>query len=485
MIKVFSLENNKFVLLYYLLLSFFMRFPFFFRDYIDKDESTFVIMGQSWVDGNLPYTELWDLKPPLLFGFFALIIYAFGKSLVAIRIAGVVVVAITAFFVKVVGNKISPNNKVGFWSGIMYVILSSAFGSLQGVMSEHLSMLFFVPGILFLLKRSKKIHFFISGLLFGISILMKINLSYAFLLVIFYSLYIDYFTEGIKKAISNILFLVVGFAIPLLSVFLLYYIYSDVIVLWDSMILASLNYTHSKNGGIFKVLKTISIFLVIVSFLVYKIKKRKIGFNNQVLVFLVTAILGVLYSFVKSGKVNGHYLIQVYPFLAIIFCLFLMRFKYKTYHKYILAFLLFAVQAEAVKEYVFLSQRLSEKKPLYNGEGYDIPNYFSKTKENKNVYFINYHIGYWIMSQKPVSKTVTHPSNISRDYLYPFMRNSSKNIIEEIDYIIDNVKPSHVVSSNKEVLLASENSYFKEKLNKNYQLIDSIGGGFIYERKLQ
>ena len=91
-------------------------------------------MGQSWVDGFLPYTQLWDLKPPITFLFFASIIYVFGKSFLAIRIAGVILVSLTAFFTYKIGASISQK-KIGFWSGFFVLILSSLFGSLQGVMS--------------------------------------------------------------------------------------------------------------------------------------------------------------------------------------------------------------------------------------------------------------------------------------------------------------------------------------------------------------
>src|ERR1044071_1144456 len=57
--------------------TFFIRFPFFFRDYIDRDESTFILIGKSITDGHLPYDHMWDLKPPLLFYFFAFIQYIF------------------------------------------------------------------------------------------------------------------------------------------------------------------------------------------------------------------------------------------------------------------------------------------------------------------------------------------------------------------------------------------------------------------------
>ncbi|MEM9869038.1 MAG: glycosyltransferase, partial [Bacteroidota bacterium] len=83
------------VLLVLVLVTLFIRFPFFFRDYVDRDESTFIIMGQSWVNGHLPYTHLWDLKPPITFLFFASIITIFGKSFIAIRLFGALLVALT------------------------------------------------------------------------------------------------------------------------------------------------------------------------------------------------------------------------------------------------------------------------------------------------------------------------------------------------------------------------------------------------------
>ena len=85
----FSQMKNTSVFLIFSIITFFIRFPFFFRDYVDRDESTFILLGQSWANGFLPYTQLWDLKPPLTFAFFASIISVFGKSFIAIRFAGV------------------------------------------------------------------------------------------------------------------------------------------------------------------------------------------------------------------------------------------------------------------------------------------------------------------------------------------------------------------------------------------------------------
>src|SRR5262245_23093685 len=65
-----------------------IRFPFFFPAVIDWDESTFIIAGQSAVNGSLPYEIAWDIKPPVVFWWFGAAIGLFGKTIPAVRCAG-------------------------------------------------------------------------------------------------------------------------------------------------------------------------------------------------------------------------------------------------------------------------------------------------------------------------------------------------------------------------------------------------------------
>ncbi len=95
-------------------LALFLRFPFFFRDYIDRDESTFILMGQSILDGHLLYTNLWDVKPPLAFVSYALIIAIFGKSIISVRIAGAVCVAFVSFCTYLVGKTLKTIFLTGY-----------------------------------------------------------------------------------------------------------------------------------------------------------------------------------------------------------------------------------------------------------------------------------------------------------------------------------------------------------------------------------
>lgn len=63
------IEQNKLFLVVTSLLffSFLYRIPFWFIDVIDWDESTFILLGKSILERNVPYIEYWDLKPPVAF----------------------------------------------------------------------------------------------------------------------------------------------------------------------------------------------------------------------------------------------------------------------------------------------------------------------------------------------------------------------------------------------------------------------------------
>ena len=209
LIPNYSQLRSRTVFLCLLALSFFLRFPFVYRDYIDRDESTFILVGQAWVDGFLPYTELWDLKPPLTFLFFATIISVFGKSLIAIRLAGILVVAIIAWYTYKISKEIS-SGKVSLWAAVLTVFLVSMFGSLQGVMSEHLSMLFLMPALYLLIKHRTGRQYFLAGLLIGAAVMTKINLAYPALFLGLFIFLISVINSARPIRIGKVLILAIG-----------------------------------------------------------------------------------------------------------------------------------------------------------------------------------------------------------------------------------------------------------------------------------
>ncbi|WP_430906008.1 ArnT family glycosyltransferase [Maribacter sp. 2-571] len=468
-----------------LLVASFIRFPFFFRDYIDRDESTFILMGQSWADGNLPYTQLWDLKPPLTFLFFAGIIYAFGKSFFAIRFFGTIAVAITAFFTyKITGT--TASKKTAFWAAIGAVALQSLFGSIQGVMSEHLCMAFFVPGLYILIVGKRAWSFLGAGILMGIAIMIKLNIAYAVLPVSLYYCYVLFKKGPIRKSIlligaygSGILLVVLGTLLP--------YLWNDIgAVWWNSVVLAALEYAGSDRDTLLKLAPT---FLILIFFFGFAWKKGLLDFNHKTVQLLSLAIFGVLFSFAKVGRINSHYLIQLHPLLVILVAVCWQKgvsLKNKKWKKLLLVLLL-CLPAESYLEYYRIAHHKITKGTFYNGEGIAVPTYIRQHfPKEKNILFLGYHIGYWPLDVLPPTKAATHPSNICRSMIFPYFENPRKTGLEELNHIMNEIRPQIIVTRtgrlkfDKSLIL--ENEYIDDYIEKHYAPIKEVEKATIYKR---
>ncbi len=474
----------KTVLFVLCMVALFIRFPFFFRDYIDRDESTFIIMGQSWVDGHLPYTQLWDLKPPIVFLFFALIIKVFGKSFIAIRFFGSVLVALTALFTYVIATKITTK-KVALWTAVFCVFFQSLFGSLQGVMSEHICTFFFVAALLILFLKEDGKWFFTSGLLLGLSVMTKLNMVYPVLGVGIFFLWEGFHKKQLWMNVKNLIFMVIGFLTTILITLLPYYLNGQPEICWESIFKAPLAYS---DGKFHSPLKTLPFVLLSVSFFYISYKKQLLNFKSKPIQLLLLSIAGVFLSFAQIGKVNGHYLIQLYPLILIPVAMVVAKFPplKKKYTRLLVVFL-FLIPVESYLEYANIITNKLEKGSFYNGEGVDVPRYITDHHlETKNIFFTEYHIGYWLLDENPPTKAATHPSNITREELFPYMQNPRKTGLEELQYIMEVIQPKTLVTRDGKTVfdkkLVAYNAYIDSYLAKHYQLTAKVGNGLIYQR---
>lgn len=442
-------------------------------------------MGQSWVDGYLPYTQLWDLKPPIAFLFFATLIYVFGKSFLAIRIAGVLLVALASFFTYKIGLKIA-NKKVAFWSGCLVIILQSLFGSLQGVMSEHISIAFFIPALYLIISKKSKLSYLLAGLLLGLSIMTKLNLAYPILLLF---LFLFWKAKKHEKTFSHFFkILILGGALLtiILATALPYFFNNDLELWWQSVFKAPMAYSSSKEHSILDVLPFAGI---VFGFLFWTIKKQLIPYKTVEVQLLLIVSAGILFSFIQAGKINGHYLIQLYPTLVLLTAMAFYKLKFLknlNYKPFVLV-IAFLIPMETYLEFKNIIQNKINKGSFYNGEGVDVPNYFIKHKlSSDKVLFMEYHIGYWSLDEKPPTKAATHPSNILREELFPYMRNSRKTENEELQFILEEFKPNYIIARKNRRVFDSKkpvaNFYIELQLLKNYTPLDTVENAVIHKR---
>jgi 4-amino-4-deoxy-L-arabinose transferase-like glycosyltransferase len=467
------------------LITLLIRLPFFFRDYIDRDESTFILMAESWLNGHLPYTELWDLKPPLVYLVFAFVISLFGKSFIALRMAGVLAVSLTAYFTYAIGRH-AYSGKVGFGATIACVYLLSLFGSLQGVMSEHLSMLFFMPGLFLLIKASGLRHYAIAGVLMGFAVMTKLNLAFAIALITLYLLYDGYREHQPWKGLINAF--IFGFLV-LLVIFLTwlpYILEGQSQLWWNSVVLAPLEYTGARR---YPLLKMAPIVIFVCAFFYLSIKKQWLQVKDPANQLLGLAVIGVVLSFVKGGRVNGHYLIQFHPIFLVLLGIVLSRSLPSLSAKakaglWILALLL---PAESYKEYFEVARHKIERGSFFNGEGFTVPQYLIENKlETEDVFFLEYHVGYWMLPAKPPTRAATHPSNLCRDELFRFYGNPRRTSMEELEYIMETLRPTIVVTRlNRRIFdrkEEEENIYMVDYLRKRYEVIAIVDQAEIHRR---
>ncbi|WP_419212898.1 hypothetical protein ACNR9Q_01910 [Maribacter sp. X9] len=264
-----------------------------------------------------------------------------------------------------------------------------------------------------------------------------------------------------------------------------YFINGQSLIWWESVVLAPLKYTEARR---YSTLKMAPLFVLIGLFLFYSHKSKRFDFNDKSVQILLIAICGLLVSFIKGGRINGHYLIQLHPMLLVLLALVINSLlkQYKIKVPVYTAYILLLILAESFLEYVNVL-RNNERNTFFNGEGFSVPKYIENNKlETENILFFECHIGYWNLEKLPPTIAATHPSNICRDELFAFYANPRKNSLEELKYIMEELQPKTVVVRNGKRIMdkkeIEENEYMDAYSTEHYRMLATIENAGIIQR---
>ena len=480
-----------------------------FLDPIDPgwDESTFILLGQSIVDGNLPYNQLWDLKPPLAFGVFALPIALFGKSLAAIRVLGLLCVAASALMVHRIGSRVG-GSRIGLVAALLLVFTVGAIPDGQQVMTEHLAIVPLTAALWVAIgKNQTAASFWWIGLLLGFACLLRLNLAYAALLVgpVLLALNVRSPLDAARKAAAYAM----GGGTPVLLSLIPYLLTGASDVWWRSVFLAPLAYSEAQlsligalvqqvqNGFGFQQGMKYSNTLLFVGLLIWCggavglawmlcSRKHRLDSERTAPLLLVTFAIGTAVSIGMSGAAHPHYLIQLVPFFAIgsayaLDRLFDWRYRLLAGGAVLaLAALGFRTVPQALYRtgVDLISERLAA-----SGTGQRIAEYISdRNPLGKPVYLLTDQIAYWYLGAVPPDKAVTHPSNITKDYLLRFATGDEDATPESVMTGILGQKPEFVVTEDRLWYLrgTTVEAILQKCLNQNYRLVRDIDGRKIY-----
>ena len=155
-----------------------------------------------------------------------------------------------------------------------------------------------------------------------------------------------------------------------------------------------------------------------VIFSLLNLNKNKDHKRIKLLVFSLSLIFSVL----ATGGAFRHYLIQLSPIIVIYSGFFLnklndFRFANYLFIPMIILFLILDSEDE-MSQYKSLYLAINNQVPLNNGYGY-----WAEEKINNldlcdySLYAMSHHIVYFLLDKKPPIPIVTHPSNLTKDYV--------------------------------------------------------------------
>lgn len=194
----------------FLLLAFVLRLPILHRSVLDWDESLYFLMAQAWLHGHLPYTTIWDNKPPGIYAIFALF-QSVIPGIEAIRLAATLCVAVLAWTVSEITARLSGHMKAGWVSGCLVILCTLSNDGLSSNAEPFMSC-FVALAVLAVLADAPAS---LAGLLLGCGFMVKYVCAPEILVVLA-------LLWSRRRTIGPVLTALLSAAIPLLAVTILY-----------------------------------------------------------------------------------------------------------------------------------------------------------------------------------------------------------------------------------------------------------------------
>ena len=486
-----------------LLVTVLVRLPYFCHPVIDWDESTYILIGQSILDGHLPKTVLVDVKPPSACVPYAFFILLFGRSIAAVRLGGLACV-----FVASVCIYLTCRRRFGMlgalMAGISVIVFTTIDQCLGATMLEHIAL---VPlacvALIWPTGSLTPRRGFLIGLLVGLASALKTNLA-GFLLA---PLALTLFTlkgRRTKRALSVILLLILGCGLPMLSQLLAYALLGKLDLLWHTSIVGASRYASAhlaessrlaslvpSLGQQFKYMNKAGFLLAwLVPFCGLLValtgKGRYERKRSFVAVMAVFSLAGFL-TIVAAGTLGQrHCYIVLVPFTAAIsgyvfqFCLASRMWALASLSTCCALFL--ALQP-VYSEYTYAWKTAVRKKG--SDTAYKVADYLrSKQVKGQYVYFNCLHIGYWLLDAR-IPTRIAHPSGMWTRSAVQALSGPASTPTHELELLFQK-RPLYVVTYLKQPQLPERLEFLSKlgaELQVNYVLEKQIDGVGIFRRR--
>jgi 4-amino-4-deoxy-L-arabinose transferase-like glycosyltransferase len=488
-----------------------LRFPFFFEAVIDWDESTFILMGQSLLAGDLPYTNLWDLKPPLTVASFALFIAVLGQSIVGIRLAGTLCVAATAWLSYDITQR-HWGQRAGILAGGFCTLLMSLMPGGQSTMTETVAVLPLMVAIS-LLTRSTTVPlgrtFWISGWL-AIAALIRLNLLYVSVAVGILLLALA-LRQPVKRLLAKAIAFCLGHWLVLGLTWLPYGLQGLSSLWWRSVVQAPLAYANTRSSmgqalvqqglGLVAIHHNLTGLLGLciwggaIATSGYGLMRwRQLSPHQRHTLTALWVVTGATtLSILRSGATHGHYLIQLAPWVSVLAAwgwseLWQHRRLRLMGMVAIAAAVTLSISTLTAGAYGTLAGRLIAGRGLASGPAHGVAAYLTEHAQPEDTaYLLVDHIAYWLTDTHPLTPCTTHPSNLTKPELLPYCSGEAMATPESELTKVLALQPRFIVT------LRQPPWYFQgydnlaqqldQVLTQDYASVEEIADRVIYQRR--
>ena len=479
-----------------LLFALMLRLPFFFPAVVSWDESTYVLMGQSILDGHLPYLQQWENQPPLAFVFYAGVIAVFGKDLVGVRLAGTLCVAAAAFLVYLTAARLW-NRRAGMLAAALCVAAVSLLRGGQATMTEHAALPALVGALCLLVHREPSAGtLFAAGALMAAAALVRLDLAYVVVLLGLYLLAPSAAGSPIK-AVERAAAYAAGGILVAGILWLPYMLAGEREIWWRSVITANLSYAGSQHSALRNLIAQTrhasGVWLNALLWLgalggavvTWRRWKSLGAAERRGLSLLILFAAGTGLAIIKSGPGYEHYLIQLAPFAALLAASLVRQLPpYPRRSALLLAGLLAVVSMRPIlAEYRTMAARVRARQPLRHGAAYEIAAYLRRENTaGRPVFLLSDHIAYWFLGTYPPTRFV-HPSNLAKEYLLRAVIGEDDSTEQELRKVLGKSPEFVVTDQHIWYLRGRARTLLQGILAEEYVPAAEIEGRKIYRKK--
>ncbi len=290
-----------------------------------RDSGTFLYAGKEILQGKIPYKDFWEHKTPLIFLINAFALKLFNGDFWGLWIIELIFLFLSLLLFFILTNKIFIfNNSIIGLIFISYYLIKFLEG---GNRVEEFAILFQIVILVLFYNshntskiKSIKIYSFITGVFTAFLFLLRPNLIGIFLSILITNSFL-LLKDNYKKYINNIIFVILGISLPIISIIVFFSYKSAIIDFFDQTIIFNIIYSDSniekKIISILNFIRT-NYNVFILTFIGYILLLKEKKKNIIVTLSSIWLPIEIIFSSISGREYKHYYLSLLIPLIILL-----------------------------------------------------------------------------------------------------------------------------------------------------------------------